>query len=71
MAGEKKRNALSRFTFEEDIKAEFEASPKLLLEIEQLSDEQRANIVNAIEVRLEDSYWAILREVVIKELCKR
>jgi hypothetical protein len=64
-------NDLSLFTYKEDIKAEFEASPKLLLEIEQFTDEQMANIVKEIGVLLRASYWVALREAVEKELMKR
>lgn len=64
-------DGLSRFAFEDDMKLEFEASPKLLLEIELFTDEQIENIVKEMGMLMEASYWVALREAVEKELCKK
>lgn len=72
--GEVKRNILTeKFSVltlcKEDMKEEFEASPKIQLEIEQFTDEKMVNIAKDIELLLlEEGYWAALREAVEKEV---
>jgi hypothetical protein len=54
-----------------DMKAEFEASEKIRLEIEQFTDEQMTNIAAEIGDMLSEDYWCAIRKVVEKELMKR
>jgi len=67
------RNILTEYipvirTCKEDMKAEFEASPKMRLEIEQFTDEQMKNIAKRVGEYLTEAYWEALREVVEVEL---
>ena len=66
-------NNLSTFfpvieTCKEDMKEEFESSPKLRIEIEQFTDEQMKNIAARVGEDLEERYWEMLREEVEVEL---
>jgi hypothetical protein len=58
-------------TCKEDMKEEFEASPKIQLEIEQFTDKQMEHIAVDISEALEEGYWVALRDAVEEELCKR
>lgn len=57
-------------TCKEDMKEEFEAAPKLLLEIEQFTDKKMENIAKDIGEQLEEGYWVALRAAVERELIR-
>jgi len=67
------RNILTEYfpvlkTCRDDMKEEFEASPKMQLEIEQFTDEQMSDIAKRVGEYLMEGYWEALREEVEVEL---
>ena len=54
-----------------DMKEEFEAAPKILLEIEQFTDEQMNDIAERVGENLMETYEVALRNAVEEELNRK